>query len=171
MKSLKIRSYDRNGSLFAAAVGAKGLNVPFADVYTGLATGLINSVVTSSISVREGKYYEVCKFHMPIGFATATSITAINEDSWKKLSPEHQKALTTAAEECQAFLWEEVKKVVAANDQFCYENGVTRVEVSPEYHQQLVQAAESVAKDWLENNKEAADAVELYTKFMAAKKK
>jgi TRAP-type C4-dicarboxylate transport system substrate-binding protein len=171
MKDLKIRSYDRNGALFAAAVGSKGLNVPYAEVYTALATGLIDSTVTSSISVREGKYYEVCKFHMPIRFATASSITTINNAVWKKLTPDQQKALSTAAAECQAFLWDEVRKVVAANDAFCYQNGVTRVDVSQEFHQQLVKAGETVAKDWLEKNKAATDAVELYTKFMAAKKK
>lgn len=170
MKGLKLRAYDRNGSLFAAAVGAQGLNVPYAEAYTGLATGLIDSVITSSISVREGKFYEVCKFHMPIRFATATSITTINEQSWRKLTPEQQKAVTTAAAECQAFLWDEVKKVVAANDKFCYENGVTPVAVSEAFHQQLVKAAESVAADWLEKNKKATDAVELYHKFMEAKK-
>lgn len=170
MKDLKIRSYDRNGALFASAVGAKGLNVPYADAYTGLATGLIDSVVTSSISVREGKFYEVCKFHMPIRFATATSVTTINEQSWKKLTPEQRKALETAAAECQAFLWEEVKKVVAANDQFCYDNGVTLVPVSDAFHTELVNASESVARDWLEKNKNAKDAVELYHKYMEAKK-
>lgn len=170
MKDLKIRSYDRNGALFAAAVGAKGLNVPYAEAYTGLATGLIDSVVTSSISVREGKFYEVGKFHMPIRFATATSVTTINENVWKKLTPEQRKALETAAVECQEFLWDEVKKVVAENDQFCYENGVTLVPVSEAFHKELVAASESVAKDWLEKNKKATDALELYQKFMEAKK-
>jgi len=170
MKDLKIRSYDRNGALFAAAVGAKGLNVPYAEAYTSLATGMIDSVVTSAISVREGKFYEVCKFHMPIRFATATSVTTINENSWKKLSPDQQKALEIAAAECQAFLWDEVKKVVAANDQFCYENGVTLVPVSESFHAELVKASESVARDWLEKNQKTADAVELYHKFMDAKK-
>lgn len=171
MKDLKIRSYDRNGALFAAAVGAKGLNVPYAEAYTGLATGLIDSVVTSSISVREGKFYEVGKFHMPIRFATATSVTTINENVWKKLTPEQRKALETAAAECQEFLWDEVKKVVAENDRFCYENGVTLVPVSEAFHKELVAASESVAKDWLEKNKKATDALELYQKFMEAKKR
>lgn len=171
MKGLKIRSYDRNGSLFAAACGAQGLNVPYAEAYTGLATGLIDSVVTSSISVREGKFYEVCKFHMPIRFSTATSITTINDAVWKKLTADQQKAVMTAAAECEAFLREEVKKVVAENDKFCYENGVTPVPVSAEYHAQLVKASDSVAQDWLEKNKKATDAVELYHKFMEAKKK
>ena len=171
MRGLKLRSYDRNGALFAAAVGAQGLNVPYAEVYTGLATGLIDSTITSSISVREGKFFEVCKFHMPIRFATASSITTINENSWNKLTPDQQQALTTAAAECQAFLWDEVKKVVEANDTFCYENGVTPVPVSEAYHAQLVKAGEAVAKDWLERNKNAPDALELYDKFMAAKSK
>jgi TRAP-type C4-dicarboxylate transport system substrate-binding protein len=171
MKGLKLRAYDRNGALFATAVGAQGLNVPYSEAYTGLATGLIDSVITSSISVREGRFYEVCKFHMPIAFATATSITTINKASWEKLTPEQQKALETASAEAQAFLWEEVKKVVAENDQFCYDNGVTLVPVSPEFHGELVKAAESVAADWLENNKDAKDAIALYNEFMNSKKK
>ncbi len=169
MKGLKIRSYDRNGALFAAACKSQALNVPFSETYTGLATGLIDSTITSSISVREGKFYEVCKFHMPIRFSTATSITTINLDKWNKLTADEQKALETAAAECDMFLRDEVKKVVAENDQFCYDNGVTLVEVSPAYHDQLVAAAEEVVKDWLQSNKDAADAIELYNKFMTEK--
>ncbi|GHS90322.1 hypothetical protein AGMMS49957_16060 [Synergistales bacterium] len=171
MKGLKLRSYDRNGALFATAVGAVGLNVPYAEAYTGLASGLIDSVITSSISVREGKFYEVCKYHMPIAFATASSITTINLASWKKLTPEQQKALETASAEATAFLWDEVKKVVAENDQFCYDNGVTLAPVSDSFHEELAKASESVAKDWLENNKSARDAVALYNEFMKAKTK
>jgi TRAP-type C4-dicarboxylate transport system substrate-binding protein len=171
MKGLKLRSYDRNGALFAAAVGAQGLNVPYSEAYTGLATGLIDSVITSAISVREGKFYEVCKYHMPIAFATATSVTTINKDVWDKLTPEQQKALETASEECQAFLWDEVKKVVAENDQFCYDNGVTPVPVSEAFHDELVGAAKSVADDWLDSNKNATDAIALYNEFMGAKGK
>jgi TRAP-type C4-dicarboxylate transport system substrate-binding protein len=170
MQSLRLRSYDRNGALFAAAVGAQGLNVPYAEAYTSLATGLIDSVITSSISVREGKFYEACKYHMPIAFATASSITTINETSWAKLSPDQKKALETASAEARAFLWDEVKKVVAENDRFCYDNGVTLVPVSDELRGELVKAAASVAKDWLDNNKSATDAIALYNEFMKAKK-
>lgn len=171
MQGLKIRSYDRNGALFAAACKAQALNVPYAETYTGLATGLIDSTITSSISVREGKFYEVCKFHMPIRFSTASSITTINRKVWDKLTPDQQKALMTAAAECEKFLRDEVKRVVAENDDFCYHNGVTKVDVSGTYHNQLVAAAGTVANDWLESNKKAADAIELYNKFMTEKKK
>lgn len=170
MKGLKLRSYDRNGALFAQAVGAKGLNVPYAEAYTGLATGLIDSVITSSISVREGKFYEVCKYHMPIAFASASSITTINRAAWDSLTEPQREALAAASAEAEAFLRDEVKKVVAENDQFCYANGVTLVPVSEAFHAELVKAGEKVAAEWLRDNKSAKDAIELYEKFMAEKK-
>jgi TRAP-type C4-dicarboxylate transport system substrate-binding protein len=98
-------------------------------------------------------------------------VTTINKDVWDKLTPEQQKALETASEECQAFLWSEVKKVVAENDQFCYDNGVTPVPVSNEFHDELVKAGETVAADWLDSNKNAVDAIALYNEFMEAKGK
>ena len=61
--------------------------------------------------------------------------------------------------------------MVAENDQFCYDNGVPPVPVSPEFHDELVKASESVAKDWLDNNKDAKDAIALYNEFIEAKKK
>lgn len=170
MKDLKIRSYDRNGALFAQACKAQALNVPYAETYTALATGLINSTVTSSVSVREGKFYEVCNYHMPIRFSTATSITTINKAKWDALTPEQQQAMRTAASECDKFLREEIKRVVAENDQFCYDNGVTLVEVSDEYRAELAEAADQVIKDWTSNNSGATDAIELIEKFMEAKK-
>ncbi|MDR1944498.1 MAG: TRAP transporter substrate-binding protein [Synergistaceae bacterium] len=171
MKGLKMRSYDRNGALFAAAVGAQGLNIPFAEVYTSLATGLIDSMITSSVTVSEAKVYEVCKYQMPIGFATATSITTINEASWAKLTPEQKEALTAASAESQAFLWDEVRKVSDAGDQQCYDNGVALVPVSDAFHNELVEIGKSVARDWLDKNKTAKDAIALYDEFMAARKK
>lgn len=170
MKGMKIRAYDRNGTLFAAAVGASGINVPFAETYQSLSTGLLDSVITSAISVREGKFFEVCNFHMPIRFASATSITTINKKSLAKLTPDQQKLLKQVSEEAAAFLTPEVKKVVAENDAYCYANGVTMVPVSPEFHAGLVEAGKKVAIQWLEQNKKATDAVELYNKFMATKK-
>ena len=171
MKGLKIRAYDRNGTLFAAAAGASGINVPYAEAYTGLATGLIDSVITSSISVREGKFYEVCRYHMPIRFASASSITSISNKAWNKLSPDQQKALSQAAAECTDFLWKEVKRVVEENDQYTYKNGVTLVPVSDSFHAGLVQLGEKVAESWLEQNKKSSEALELYKAFVQAKKR
>jgi TRAP-type C4-dicarboxylate transport system substrate-binding protein len=171
MKGLKIRSYDRNGALFAAAVGAQGLNVPFSELYTSLSTGLIDSTVTSGVTVSEAKVYEVCKYHSPIAFATATSITTINKAAWGKLSPDQQEAMTKAAAETQAFLWDEVRKVSDTTEKFCYDNGVTRVPVSDAFHEELVKACESIAAEWLESNKGDAYAVALYNEFMEARKK
>lgn len=169
MKGLKIRAYDRNGTLFAAGAGASGINVPYAETYTGLATGLIDSVITSSISVREGKFYELCRYHMPIDFASATSVTTISKKMWDKLTPAQQQALAQAAAECQEFLWKEVRKVVEENNNFTYANGVTQVPVSPAFHAELLGVGAKVAQEWLEQNKKDTDALELYDAFMKAR--
>jgi TRAP-type C4-dicarboxylate transport system substrate-binding protein len=48
MKGIKMRTYDKNGALVVQAVGGTPYPLPFSEVYSALATGVIDSVLTST---------------------------------------------------------------------------------------------------------------------------
>jgi TRAP-type transport system periplasmic protein len=57
LKGLKTRTYDKNGALVMEAVGATPFALPFSEVYTSLQTGLIDSVMTSTPTAVDGKFW------------------------------------------------------------------------------------------------------------------
>lgn len=169
LKHLKIRAYDHNGTVFAAAVGAKGINIAFADTYPALATGLINAVLVSSISACEGNFYEVCRYHMPIRVSSASSFFTIHKKSWDKLTESQQQALQIAVSECNDFLWEEVKRVVEEKNTFAYEHGVTLVPISKTFYQQLKTVSQQIIGNWLKRHTKDIEAIALYNTFIQKK--
>ena len=64
-KGLKTKTYDKNGALVMEAVGATPFALPFSEVYTSLQTGLIDSVMTSTPTAVDGKFWEVLKSSSP----------------------------------------------------------------------------------------------------------
>ena len=59
MQGLKTRTYDKNGALVVEATGGTPYALPFAEVYSSLATGLIDSVITSTPTAVDAKFWEV----------------------------------------------------------------------------------------------------------------
>lgn len=56
---LKTRTYDKNSADFITMVGGSSVALPWGEVYSALSTGMVNSVVTSSASGKDGKFWEV----------------------------------------------------------------------------------------------------------------
>ena len=85
MKGLKTRTYDKNGGLVMQAVGGTPYPLPFSEVYSSLATGLIDSVLTSTPTAVDAKFWEVLKFYAPVNVTMATDIVTVNLKEFNKL--------------------------------------------------------------------------------------
>ena len=110
MKGLKTRTYDKNGALVMEAVGATPLALPFSEVYTSLQTGVIDSVMTSSPTAVDAKFWEVLKYYEPLNITIATNMVNVNLKAFNKLPKNQQDALVKAGKEMEKILWEGVKK-------------------------------------------------------------
>lgn len=78
LKGLKTRTYDKNGALVMEALDATPYPLPFSEVYSSLATGLIDSVVTSATTAVDAKFWEVLKYYAPVGVTYGPDFTTIN---------------------------------------------------------------------------------------------
>ena len=65
-----------------------------ADAYTSLEKKVIDGMVLPLDSLRGWKLKEVVKYTTRLDFGSGSNITAMNLNSWKKLSPADQKILT-----------------------------------------------------------------------------
>ena len=93
IEKLKIRCPGAYGKMLAN-LGASPVTMAFAEVYTSLASGLIDGVDGCNIVDHEGgKFYEVAKYMYPLPLTAAQmSSIIVNMDAWKKL-PDDLKAI------------------------------------------------------------------------------
>jgi TRAP-type C4-dicarboxylate transport system substrate-binding protein len=62
-------------------------------------------VSTSSSSGVDGKFWEFLKFVYPTNHTWSSQLVTINLDAWKKLRPEHQKAIEDVAKRLEPEFW------------------------------------------------------------------
>jgi TRAP-type C4-dicarboxylate transport system substrate-binding protein len=164
MKGLKTRTYDKNGSLVVEATGGTPITMPFSDVYASLNTGVIDSVLTSTPTAVDAKFWEVLKFYQPINITIATNMVNVNLKSFEKLDTKVQDALVAAGKEMEEAMWKKVVDLDKEKEALCVKNGMTVVAPSAEYLAKLAAVTEQIRADWLKDA--PAEAKALYDEYM-----
>lgn len=98
-KGLKIRAPGAYGK-FLRNLGASPVSLAWGEIYTSLATGVIDgSIGSNMIDHRDGNHVEVAKYmyRLPLAGAQVLPIL-VNQKSWNKLSDEQKQAVVEATE-------------------------------------------------------------------------
>lgn len=149
MKGMKMRTYDENGAIVVEEVGASPMPMPFSEVYSALSTGVIDSMLTSSTTGVDGKLWEVLKYHVPTNVTAGYSIVTMNLDEFNKLDQETQEAILEVGKEMDE---QKVKKVVNQDEEMLKileENGITIVQPSEEFLDDLSKIGDEITNNWL----------------------
>ncbi|CCO23527.1 TRAP transporter substrate-binding protein DctP [Maridesulfovibrio hydrothermalis] len=131
-EGLKTRTYDKNGAELLRAAGASPMSLPWGELYSALQTGLVDSVLTSAVSGKDGKFWETLKYFTKINYAFPLNMVVINNDYWDALTPKQQKEVLKAAAEVEAYQWEESSKSNDESLKILAEKGITISEPSKE---------------------------------------
>lgn len=165
MKGLKTRTYDKNGALVVEATGGTPYALPFSEVYSSLATGLIDSVITSTPTGVDGKFWEVLKYFQRLNITQAVDMVTVNLKAFSKLDKETQQILIDTGKEMEETMWERVKELDKEKEALCNQNGIISVPVTDELKVELSKITAGIREEWL--SKAPADAIVIYKKFMA----
>ncbi|MGG0716793.1 TRAP transporter substrate-binding protein [Robertmurraya massiliosenegalensis] len=166
LKGLKMRSFDEMSTLAVQAVGGTPAPLAFSEVYSALSTGVIDSVLTSSVSAVDGKFWEVLGYHVPAGVLAGSNALTINLDKFNSLDKESQDAILQAAKEVEEEIWNEVKETDEEMLSTVKENGITILEPSDELLSDIGEATKSIREDWLKTAPD--EAKEIVEKFYEA---
>jgi tripartite ATP-independent transporter DctP family solute receptor len=114
MKGMKIRIQpsDLMVSLITA-MGASPTPMPYAEVYTGLKTGLIDGAENNLPSYAESKHYESAPIFSETMHVMTPEVLVFSKKVWDKLPPEQQAAIRKAAKASVPYyvkLWEAKEK-------------------------------------------------------------
>jgi TRAP-type transport system periplasmic protein len=164
LKGLKTRTYDKNGALVMEAVGATPLALPFSEVYTSLQTGVIDSVMTSTPTAVDAKFWEVLKYFEPLNITIATDMVTVNLKSFQKLPKAQQDALVKAGKEMDAIMWERVVKWDKDMEAISNKNGIETVTPSKQMIQDLEKVTQNIRAEWLKTA--PPDGKKIYADFL-----
>ncbi|OPY92133.1 MAG: 2,3-diketo-L-gulonate-binding periplasmic protein YiaO precursor [Syntrophaceae bacterium PtaU1.Bin231] len=164
MKGLKTRTYDKNGALVMEAVGATPFALPFSEVYTSLQTGLIDSVMTSTPTAVDAKFWEVLKYYQPLFITAATDMVTVNLKAFQKLPKAQQDALVKIGKEMEAAMWANVKTWDSEQEAISNKNGIETVKPSVKLIGELEKITENIRAEWLKTA--PADGKKIYDEFM-----
>src|SRR5689334_21684234 len=100
MKGLKVRV--QQSDLWVSLINATGASptpMPFAEVYTGLKTGLLDAAENNIPSYDEMKHYESAPVFSETQHVMSPEVLVFSKKVWDTLAPDEQAALRKAAKE------------------------------------------------------------------------
>ncbi|NHI01656.1 TRAP transporter substrate-binding protein [Oceanimonas sp. MB9] len=155
LNNLKIRTYDKNGTLTLKNAGASPVNLSWADVVPQLSTGGISAVLTSAEAGANASFWEHLEHYSAIQYAIPLNMVHMNRSEFERLSPEQQTAVLEAARQTDERNWQQVRARVAENYRTLQQHGVAIKEQLPtEFMQELQAAAHTTTERWLEETGE-----------------
>ncbi|MGE0854373.1 MAG: TRAP transporter substrate-binding protein, partial [Hyphomicrobiaceae bacterium] len=93
IKGKKIRTAGGLEAEYVKVWGGAPSFVVWAEVYPATQRGIVDGVLTAAVAIETAKLYEVAPYFLKIDGPVAHFFISINQDAWKKLSPELQKTV------------------------------------------------------------------------------
>ena len=118
IKGMKVRVQPSDLMVsLVSALGASPTPMPYAEVYTGLKTGLIDATENNYPSYDESKHFESAPFYSETMHVMTPEVLVFSKKIWDTLTKEQQAAIRTAAKNSVTTyvkLWEPREKEAKA---------------------------------------------------------
>lgn len=135
---MKLRSVPVYRSFFQS-LGANPLQVPPGEVYTALERGVVDGYGWPSVGIFDLGWQEKTKYRIDPGFYNVEVSLFMNQDAWKKLTPEQRSFLEAQVQKLES-TYDEDTALAAKEKQQLIDAGIEIIELPAD------QAAEFVAK-------------------------
>jgi TRAP-type C4-dicarboxylate transport system substrate-binding protein len=170
---LKLRATGGAQDLTLRALGAVPVRMAAPDAYESLSRGTMDGLLFPLESVVAYGADKLVKFSTDgVGFASFVVAYSIGESSWKKLSPEIQKAMIDVAEEILPSACQEVQKADETTKKSMEATGVRFETLQPEVSAKFKDLLKGVAKTWADGldsrGKHGSDALKEFDAAVAA---
>jgi len=166
LKNLKIRTVSKEDSDLLSALGAIPVQMPWGEVVTSLATGVIDGVGTSSASGVDGKFWEFTGYASRWNWQCSCDMVNVNLDAWNKLSPELQKIIETKARELEPQFWKIAVERNKKDEKVLIENGIKVYDPNPELKEKFIELSLQIWQDHMNEVPESRKVIEDYLAIM-----
>lgn len=172
MAQLKIRTYDKNGTITLNNLGAAAIQMSWADVVPALSTNTIEAVLTSAEGGLSAKFSEYLDHFHYVNFTMGTNMVHMNIDVFESLPEDLQQIVLDTAKEVEDELWARIEARITGNVQRLKDENVTVIVDVPEsFIDELKVAGQQAIDEWkdLMGPEEADEILAAYADLLAAR--
>jgi TRAP-type C4-dicarboxylate transport system substrate-binding protein len=130
LKGIKVRTADKNAQEMWNTVGMAAVVIPWGETIPALSSGAVSGVSTSAVSGVDGKFWEFLKFFHATNHQWSSQLVTINNDTWKKIKPEHQKVIVELTRKLEPEFWDSAFQADKDSAKKMIDSGMTRVAIS-----------------------------------------
>ena len=166
LKGLKWRAYSPATSRIAELVGAQPVTVQAAELTQALATGVVDSYMSSLSTGFDTKTYESIKTFYDTQAWLPKNAVIVNQQAFDALDKPTQDAVLNAAADAEARGWKASEEKNAWYRDQLQQKGMSIVKPSPQLAADLKKVGEVMLQDWLKKaGPEGQGAVDAYRKM------
>ncbi len=158
-----MRTYNETTVRIAQALGAKPVDVAMVDVGKALADGRIDNMITSAVTGVENRVWEHVRYYYEINAWYPKNIVLVNLQRFNALSPDVQKAVTTAADAADLRGWIASERAVRESTETLRRNGIKINATPPALERDLQRIGERFSSEWVKAV--GADALEVFIPY------
>jgi len=165
MKGLKWRAYSPSTARIAELVGAQPVTIQAAELTQALATGVVDSYMSSGSTGYDSKTYEHVKYWYDTQAWLPKNAIVANKAAFNALDKASQDALLKAAAEAEKRGWASSEEKNGWYLEQLKSKGMSIEKPSPQFKSELQKVGETLLQDWLKKASDEGKAVvEAYRK-------
>ena len=163
MRGLKWRAYSPATAKIAELIGAQPVTIQAAELSQALATGVVNSYMSSGSTGYDSKTYESIKYWYDTQAWLPKNGILVNKKAFDALDPATQAALTKAAAAAETRGWKLSQEKNEWYAKALTEKGMKIMKPSPKLMGDLKQVGQIMLSDW--QKKAGADGAAMIAAF------
>jgi TRAP-type C4-dicarboxylate transport system substrate-binding protein len=168
MKGLKWRAYNPATTRIAQAVGAQPLTIQAAELSQALATGVVDSFMSSGATGVDSKVWESLSHFHTVDAWLPKNMVMVNLKDFAKLDKATQDAVLKAAAESEKKGWERMRAYTNESLAILQKNKMTVVKASPQLMGDMKKIGGELLADWLKAA--GSDGQEILTAYQKSDK-
>ena len=145
----KMRAYNPATTRIAQLVKAQSVTIQLAELPQALATGAVQTFLSSSAGGVESRFYEQVKYFYPVNAWLPRNVTVVNQKAFDLLEKPIQDAVLKAAAAAEQRGWTESERLDAEYVKELIAKGMTVASISPAVKQQLEVVGQTMTSEWL----------------------
>jgi TRAP-type transport system periplasmic protein len=150
LKGVKWRAYSPSTARIAELVGAQPVTVQAAELSQAMATGVVESYMSSGSTGYDTKTYEHLKFWMDTQAWLPKNAVLVNKAAFDALDKPTQAAVLKAGADAEARGWTLSQAKNTEYIELLKKNGMTILPPSPQLKADMKKVGEVMQKEWLE---------------------
>jgi TRAP-type C4-dicarboxylate transport system substrate-binding protein len=150
LKGVKWRAYSPATSRIAELVGAQSVTVQAAELTQALATGVVESTMTSGATGVDSKLFEHLKFYFDTQAWLPKNAVLVNKAAFDGLDAATRQAVLKAAADAEVRGWAASRKVNVDTLARLRTEGMQVLPPSPQLKADMAKVGETMLKEWAE---------------------